>query len=240
MKYIESDSTITETNEFEFSDYIMVPSLFVRNTFITNGVDKNKIVVNPYGVDTDVFYNRQKNDNVFRIVFSGSACFRKGFHYLLDAVNKLDSNLKIECWHLGTIDPQMKKYLVNKNKNSISFKGSYKESELPNLYSQCSVLILPSLEEGLAMVTLQAMACGLPIICTPNTGLEDVISNGIEGFIVPIRNTEIIVEKIMYLYSNPNVHKKMSLNAFNRVRNGFTWNDYGKRYVEFLKSIENE
>jgi len=89
------------------------------------------------------------------------------------------------------------------------------------------------------MVQLQAMACGLPVICTTNTGGEDIIRNGKEGFIVPIRDVEALKEKILYLYSNPEKCKKMGYNAKKRVKENFTWDHYGDRIIKKYKEILN-
>jgi glycosyltransferase involved in cell wall biosynthesis len=99
-------------------------------------------------------------------------------------------------------------------------------------------LLITSIEEGFAMVQFQAMACGLPLICTTNTGGEDLITNdGEEGFVIPIRDVDAIKEKILYLFNNPNIAKKMGQSAKIKVRDNFSWDDYGNRYVENLRKI---
>ena len=89
------------------------------------------------------------------------------------------------------------------------------------------------------MVQLQAMACGLPVICTTNTGGEDIIRNGKEGFVVPIRDVEALKEKILYLYNNPEKCKRMGYNAKKMVRENFTWDYYGDRIIKKYKEILN-
>ncbi|HIE58654.1 MAG TPA: glycosyltransferase, partial [Hydrogenothermaceae bacterium] len=112
------------------------------------------------------------------------------------------------------------------------------QNELYKYYSQGSIFVLPSLEEGFAMVQFQAMACGLPLICTTNTGGEDLITkNGEEGFVIPIRNVEAIKEKILYLYNNQNICKDMGQKAKKKIEKGFSWDDYGNRYIKNLEKI---
>ena len=145
----------------------------------------------------------------------------------------------IELWHVGTISSEIK--FFDYNQKNIKYLGTKPQNELYKYYNECDVFVLPSLEEGLAMVTLQAMACGLPVICTPNTGIENVLTkDGEEGFLIPIRDPSAIVSKVLQLYNNSKLKIKMGEAALKRVKKGFTWDDYGKRYVEFLKSIENE
>ena len=97
---------------------------------------------------------------------------------------------------------------------------------------------MPSIQDGLALVQLQAMACGLPLICTTNTGGDDLITEqGKEGFVIPIRDVNAIKDKITYLYKNPIIRDEMGNNAKERVKAGYTWADYGERYYENLRMI---
>ena len=90
----------------------------------------------------------------------------------------------------------------------------------------------------MAMVQLQAMACGLPLICSTNTGGDDLITkDGEEGFVIPIKNVEAIKEKILYLYNNQDIAKEMGQKAKKRMESGFTWEDYGNRYIKNLEEI---
>jgi glycosyltransferase involved in cell wall biosynthesis len=96
---------------------------------------------------------------------------------------------------------------------------------------------MPSIEEGLALVQLQAMACGLPLICTTNTGGEDLIQEGEEGYIIPIRDIGALKENLVYLYENPAERKEMGRKAMERVRGHFSWDDYGRRTMEHYRRI---
>ena len=87
------------------------------------------------------------------------------------------------------------------------------------------------------MVQAQAMACELPVIATENTGGAELIESGKNGFLIPIRDTESLKEKILYLYKNRSESKRMGRAALKTVENGFGWNDYGDRYTQNLKEI---
>jgi glycosyltransferase involved in cell wall biosynthesis len=86
------------------------------------------------------------------------------------------------------------------------------------------------------------MACGLPVIATTNTGAEDLFTDGVEGFIVPIRNPEAIREKVLYLYEHREIRKEMARAALERVRSLGGWETYGSiivaAYKEALKARE--
>lgn len=225
-----------ELKEYQLADYISVPSTFVKNTFIEYGVSENKLLVNPYGVDLKNFRKVEKKDNVFRIITSGNLSIRKGTRYLLEAFDELNLE-NSEIWHIGSINNDMVDWLKSYHNPNVHFLGHKPQNELYNFYSQGSVFVLMSLEEGLAMVQPQAMACGLPLIISTNTGGGDLISDGIEGFEIPIRDKKKLKQTLKYLYDNPYKLKEMSLAAQEKVASGYTWNDYGDRYIENIMRI---
>ncbi len=228
-----------ELLEYELVDYISIPSSFVKRTFIEQGISESKLLLNPYGVNLEAFKQVEKKDTVFRVLYVGKLSFRKGSHYLLRAFSELNLP-NTELCHIGTISQEMESIVKKYSNNNILYLGSKPQNELYKSYSQGSVFVLLSLEEGLAMVQPQAMACGLPLICTTNTGGEDLISkNGEEGFVIPIRDVEALKEKLLYLYNNPVVCKEMGEKAKRRVENSFSWDDYGDRYHKNLERIMN-
>lgn len=222
--------------EYELADYISVPSTFCKKTFLKYGISKSKLILNPYGVDIKNFRPEKKKDKVFRIIFSGTGSFGKGYHYLLRAFYELNLT-NSEVWHLGNINHEMQSTFNKYKKENWILKGSISQDQLRNYYSQGSVLILPSTSEGLALVMLQAMACKLPVICTPNTGGEDIIKNKKEGFIIPVRRVDILKNKILYLYRNSNICKKMGIAARRKIIENFTWDHYGIRYLKNINKI---
>jgi len=223
--------------EYELADYISIPSSFVKRSFLEYGVPEEKLLVNPYGVDLSKFHQVPKNDYIFRIIYAGGLTFQKGSHYLLQAFDEL-SLKNCELWHLGSINDEIKPYIEKYKNENIKFLGHKPQNELYKYYSQGSMFIIPSIQEGMAMVQLQAMACGLPLICTTNTGGDDLITkDGEEGFVIPIRDIDAIKEKILYLYENQDIAKEMGQKAKKRVSLGFTWDDYGDRYIENLERI---
>jgi glycosyltransferase involved in cell wall biosynthesis len=227
-----------ELLEYELADYISLPSSFSKKTFLENGVPEDKLFVNPYGVDLSQFKQIVKKDKIFRVIFCGKLSIQKGSHYLLQAIYELDLE-NFEFWHIGGISEEMKSLIKKYESPKIIYKGSYPQVKLYEFYSQGSVFILPSMQDGFGMVIFQAMACGLPVILSENTGAYDVVTKeGKEGFVIPIRSVDAIKEKIIFLYKNPKICKKMGEEAKKRVLNGFSWDDYGNRYVKFLKEIK--
>ena len=225
-----------ELKEYEESDYIEVPSSFAKRTFLQYGINEEKLIQGFRGVDLSEFRKIPKRDDVFRIVYVGGMSLRKGVHYLLQAFYELDLP-DAELWLIGSMSEDVRPFLKIYDNGRVLYKGPYPQKELYKYYSQGSVFILMSIEEGFSNVMVQAMACGLPAICTTNTGGEDIIRNGIDGFIIPIRNVDALKEKIAYLYRYPQVSKEMGKQARKRVESSFTWQHYGDRIIEVYRRI---
>ena len=98
-------------------------------------------------------------------------------------------------------------------------------------------MVLPSIEEGLALVQAQAMACGCPLISSVNTGGEDLFQDGVEGFLVPIRSPEAIHDRLAQLADDPLLQQRMSAAALLRVQSLGGWADYGEKYTAFLNAV---
>ena len=226
-----------EIQEYELCDLIFVPSEFARKTFVERGVPAAKLRVNPFGVDLQKFRKISKTDDVFRVLYVGALSFRKGVAYLLDAIDRVKLP-KFEVWLIGPLGSEVAP-LLQKFQTRVRCFGTIARSELYKFYSQASVLVVPSLEEGLALVQAQAMACGVPIIATTNAGAEDLFTDGVEGFIIASRSPEAIREKLEFLYSNPGARNAMADATLRRVGSIGGWNSYGKRSLDLYRSALN-
>jgi len=174
--------------EYERADYITVPSQFVYDSFLENGFDKDKLLLIPFGVDTERFRPGRKEDKGFRVLFVGRLSLRKGIQYLLEAWNKLDLK-NAELLLVGSLSkdvlPLIKRY---RGKKSFELRGYL--SNPVEVFNSASVFVCPSIEEGSALVTYEAMASGLPVIATVNSG--SLVRDGKEGFLIPIRDVEAL------------------------------------------------
>ena len=112
-----------------------------------------------------------------------------------------------------------------------------KQGELKNFYNISDVFVLNSIEDGFGMVIPQAMACGLPVITTKNTGGSEIIDNDKDGFVIPIRNKKILKEKITFLYNNPSKCLKMGMIAKDKITSKYSWDSYGKRQIDLYLAL---
>lgn len=226
-----------ELAEYEACDAIVVPSAFARDSFLAQGISGDKVLRIPYGVDLAAFRPVPKEDDIFRVIFVGALSYQKGLSYLLEAVAPL-RRLGIELWLIGPSAPETPRLLGPYEGLFRSF-GRKPRQELSWYYSQGSVFVLASVQEGLALVLGQAMACGLPVIATHNTGAADLFDDGVEGFIVPIRHPEAIREKILWLYRNPEERAAMAARAHGGVGALGGWRDYGEQVVATYRTLLN-
>jgi len=187
--------------------------------------------VNPYGVDLSLFSVRGMRrplppnaSHGLRVLHVGRVSPRKGVHYLVDAVTRVpDARLTL----VGALDAGMDAIL--RGKACVTAVGAVPGSALPRWYGDADVFCLLSVEEGLAMVIAQAMAMGLPVIATPNTGAEELIEDGVTGFIVPARDPAAAAARLHELAGAPELRREIGRRARARVADGFGWAHYGER-----------
>jgi starch synthase len=229
VPYVPIDPVLIqrEMEEYQQSDVIVAPSTVAARSFAAKGVPASKVRVAPLGVDLTTFRPSPKKDNLFRVLFVGTLCLRKGIPYLFEAMRNLQLP-DVELTLIGPLMPEVRPFLAAAE-GKFRYLGVIPRTELYNEYSQASVLVLPSIEDGLALVQAQAMACGVPVIATGHTGCEDLLTDGVEGFVAPIRDAPAIAEKIRLLHDHPDLQKQMSQAALARVKRIGGWDSYGER-----------
>jgi len=227
-----------ELSEYCTADLITVPSQVCVDSFISEGIDKNKVKKNPYGSRENRFLpSAVPSSSQFCILWVGGISIRKAFIDALHAFQALP--FKDKCFKVvGILDVEIKPLLKKENLTNVEFLGKVPNSELPALLSASHVFVLSSVEEGLAMVIGEAMACGCPVVASENSGASELFENGVEGFIVPIRSPQKITEKILFLYENPNKRFEMGQAALFRVKEMQGWDRYGQRTLEIINELD--
>lgn len=222
-------------NALALVDQIFCASPFVMDSMLQQGISQSKLTLCPFGYDQNLFFpedNKQSEKLIF--IFAGSVMYRKGIQYLLPAFSRL--NLKnAELWVIGAIHNEMNAF-VNDHRHSsnISFLNPENYIEYSKVIRKGHVFVFPSIEEGSAMVTYEAMASGLPIITTFNSG--SVARDGLDGFIVPIRDIDALSEKILEFYNNHNKIKTMGSSASNYIQE-FSWEKHGQTRIDVYKKF---
>jgi glycosyltransferase involved in cell wall biosynthesis len=126
---------------------------------------------------------------------------------------------------VGPYDPEV---IARPEFHGPTYVGQVPRELVRSEFAQADIFVLPTLAEGCAIVHLEALACGLPVVTTPNCGSQ--VRDGQEGFIVPIRNASALAERLEQLISDRTLRARMSLNASQRARE-LSWNHFGKRLM---------
>jgi glycosyltransferase involved in cell wall biosynthesis len=222
--------------EYEECDAVIVPSRFAKRSFVEHGMAPEKVHVCPYGVDLSMFSPQPKEDDRFRVLFVGALSLRKGIGDLFDAVRPLVQHGRCELWLVGSRTSDGAE-LLRRNSDIAVDKGVQPRAALAWFYSQASVLVLPSVEDGFGLVLAQAMACGIPVIASTNTGGEDLLGDGVEGFIVPAREPGVLRERLQWMLDNPDRCREMAAAALQRVKNLGGWASFARDSREVYLSV---
>ncbi len=226
-----------EESEYDAADAITIPSTFCQRSFLAMGIPAEKLNIVPYGVRLDRFHPvAEPSATEFRVLFVGQVSLRKGVPYLLEAFRKLRHPAK-RLRIIGAVADDLRPVLAKADLNQVEFVGRLPQACLNEEMSAAHVMVLPSIEEGLALVQGQAMACGCPLISSRNTGAEDLFSDGKEGFIVEPRSSPAIAGKLQHLADAPDVRGRMAEAALARVRSLGGWDDYGDRMLKVVSRV---
>lgn len=227
-----------EEAEYEAADIVSVPSTFAYRSFVQMGVPESKLLKIPYGVNLRRFKKVADPDpETFDILFVGQVSFRKGVPYLIEAFRQVKHPRKrLRC--VGGMLPEMARYLKNHRvPDHVEFLGHIPQPELKHIMSRSHVMAFPSVEEGLANVQIQALACSCPVIGTRHAGAEDLFTDGKEGFIVPIRDPQAIADRLQLLADDPHRRAAMSEAALQRIKTLGGWSEYGNQMAHVMKDL---
>lgn len=219
-----------QRRELELADLVVCGSTFARSMAVSIGIADSKLRTIPLAIggNRDRAPCNSRKGQGLRVLFAGNEGLRKGIGYLARAVTMLNAS-GVEVKVAGDLAISQAG-LVSLSAN-MELLGSMPRTRIGELYNWADVLVLPSISDTFGLVILEAMEAGLPVITTPNTGGSDVVRDGIDGFVVPIRDPESIAEKLELLANDISLRCSMSDNA--RVRAAeFSLERYGQRLVE--------
>jgi len=224
-----------------------------KTTKIASSIVNKNIETIPMGVDLDLFHTpliiKEKMDQRERlqILFVGRLIDLKGVNYLLDAIVKVqaiypDIVLKIigDGPEKSGLQERVKDLGIKKN---VTFGGVVPNYKLPGIYRDSDIFVIPSIvnengeTEGLGIVTLEAMACGTPVIGTNVGGIPDIIKDRITGLLVEEKNGKAIADSILEIIQNTSLRDDMCKNAHQLVQERFSWDVIARRFLKLYKKI---
>lgn len=196
-------------DEYHNTDYIRTESSWVYQTLVERGISEEKVFWIPPTVDLERYQPAVALPEKFTVCFVGAFHLRKGIQYLLPAWESIRAEMPDArlLMHGGPTSRYIKRLLaVYENRTDILWQGGGLAAPT---YRESSVCVVPSIEDGFCYVVLEALASGLPVIVTEHVGAKDLIEDGVNGFVVPIRDSAAIAERLRWLYQNPGKLKRM-------------------------------
>jgi glycosyltransferase involved in cell wall biosynthesis len=227
-----------KSEELELSEVVICPSKFVMDTLPESVKAKKICLVAEFGttMPDDTMDQKQnsshsrQNEGPLRVLFAGSMGQRKGLADLFAAMKMLKRS-DVELVVMGSAILPLEFYRGQFSK--FQYEQTRSHQEVLQLMRTCHVLVLPSIVEGRALVQQEAMACGLPIIVTANTGGADLIEEGKTGFLIPIRSPDKIAEKISWFADHRNEIAAMGELARKKAMQ-LTWDSYRQKILSVI------
>lgn len=238
----ESDVVMQRRDrELQLADIVVVPSDLVRDSLRLAPAFRGELNVVPYGCPESVYtskfdVHRYKGGRL-RVLYVGSLNQGKGLAYLAAAMNGMNEKASLTVIGSRTSTSrcaELDRFLaVHRHCSGLS-----NEEVLAEMFEH-DVLVLPTLYEGLAIVLLEAMACGLAVITTPNSGLAGIIRDGFEAFLVPLRSSSAIRDCLLQLASNPDqlIAKRQLAQRWSREH---TWRHYRDKLLQVVSQLTKE
>lgn len=228
--YIQKD-----LSGYNNADFISIASDHVRKSFESNGYPTERLFVNPYGVSLSDFGPTELTTEIsYDLILVGQWSYRKGSDILAKAC--LESGLTL--LHVGPlVDVEFPK---NKNMHHVD---SVDQKLLIEYYKKAKVFVLPSREEGLALVQMQAILCGLPVVCSKHTGGRDLRRLLPDPkWIIEMNDLSVksLISSIKDALKLASTQSGLRAYADKKsAEENLSWASYGKRYNEFLSKLVN-
>lgn len=221
----------------EEADIVLVNSDYVKDTFVAEGFPAKKIKVIYLGIDQSFHSLKTSYESAaIRLVFTGNFGIRKGAHLIVAAIEQLQQqDFPFTLDVIGNVSNEFKIPDWFRNHPRITLHGSMRQDQLKKFLALGDLYIFPTYVEGAAQSVKEAMAAGLPVITTMNSGAP--VTHLENGFLIPDDNADALVAAIQQLAADPALRKKMGLNAAETIRIGHTWERYAQEVTELYKSM---
>lgn len=198
-----------ERREYDLADRIVVLSSFARASFLRCGVRPERVVCLPLGVDVRAFQpsaadivaraQRMRAGAPLRVLYVGTMSMRKGLLDLEAALERV-RDLPLDVRLVGAITPEAVGVLARLDAR-VTHRDAIPQGELPAEYRAADLFLFPTLEDGFGLVLTQAKAAGLPVLCTTNCAGPDLVHDGQDGWVVPVRSPGVLAERLRWCHA---------------------------------------
>lgn len=225
--------------ETKYPDAFLVASEIVKYSIRVQGIEENKIFRVPYGVDCTKFDYKKRGElkKPLQLIFVGQVNHRKGIHHLLHVMEHFSEN-EVIVKVVGSIDKKSYLYTEFCNSSNIEFCGFVTRDRIATLYKESDVFVLPTFGEGFALVILEALSCGLPVITTQFAGGNDAIQTGKNGIEYDALNEGELEKAIRWFIEHPQKFPEMST-AARETAEQYTWENYYEQVSRAVNDIVN-
>ncbi|MCT0229497.1 glycosyltransferase family 4 protein [Synechococcus sp. CS-1324] len=217
-----------DRQKWALSDQVLVPSSYCLDSCIALGCDPAKLSLVPYGIP-EHWFELEAEPEPGRILFVGQVGLRKGNHVLAEACRELRRRgVAFDCRVAGPplVDVSLPLF------EGPTYLGQVPRRQIREEFRRADLFVLPTLAEGMALVHLEAMACGLPVITTPQCG--SVVRDGVEGFLVPMGQSVPLADRLEQLLGDRSLRNRLGAAARLRAHD-YTWARYGERLLTTLQ-----
>lgn len=215
--------------------YIVAASDFTASTLKNDGISSKKIIKLPLGYDISSLTFKKEREDIssrpLRLLYAGTVTQRKGIKYLLEAMKRLNTK-DIQLHIIGGIQGSGK--ALEYYKQYFIYNHPVSQEKMFEEYSKFDALVLPTVFEGFGLVILEAMAVGLPVITTSHSIGPELIVNNINGYVVPVRNVDALVNVIELLRNKTNNQYSTMRREARKSAEAYSWDFYRKNLSGIL------
>ncbi|MFD1627819.1 glycosyltransferase family 4 protein [Azospirillum griseum] len=233
--------TPEQRRQYELADYFMVDSRFSRDTLTDAGIAAGRIFIVPPAAHvppSPLVPAEQPADGVFRVLVVGRLDPVKGHRYLLEAWRR-SALPAAELIFVGGATAATPAILAG-------YDGLYRHipqspfADVAALMRRASVVVLPTVCDGWGQVTVEALACGVPVIVTANAGSADCVKDGVNGFVVPARDPDALAQALETLHRDPDLRAVMAAEARKSAAEVGGWDAYAARLLNIYAAVAPE
>ncbi|MFC2023753.1 glycosyltransferase [Chloroflexota bacterium] len=221
-------------------DRISALSNALRDSTAASGVPADRVQIIPNGVDTRSFVPPQEDSRESIILYVGTFIKRKGLTYLLEAFRDVlaaHPKYRLVLIGEGPQSPDLRRHAESLGvAEHVSFIEFLPQEQVKEWMQRAKVFVLPSLEEGMGVVLLEAMACGTPLVASRVDGIKDVVVPDV-GILVPPADVRSLSEAICSLLGERDEWERMSQSARELAVSRYDWDKIARQYVELYRSM---